>query len=316
VARTAFDQRLATLAILCLALLGGARGVAGEYKLRVGESVVDVSVTGTPNVSEESLRKWIDDSARAVAAYMGRFPVPYVRLRVRTGGSGGVGYGTTYGGATPSIRISVGRGATEQDLRSDWVLTHEMVHLGFPDLTSDDSWAEEGLATYVEPLARTRVGNVSESEMWAGLMAGIPQGSPGRGDRGLHGTSEWGRIYWGGALFWLLADVGIREETAGRLGLPDALAAILDAGGDIRAQWGLERTLAIADRALGLTVLSDLYDRLGAAPGAVDLTDLWRRLGVRRSRGRVAYDDAAPLAGVRRAITAPAEARDNDIIAR
>ena len=53
---------------------------------------------------------------------------------------------------------------------------------------------------------------------------------------------------------------------------------------------------------LGHSTLEDLYARLGAAPGTVDLDDLWTRLGVRRDRGRVVYDDTARLAAVRGAI--------------
>jgi hypothetical protein len=213
-----------------------------------------------------------------------------------------VGGEVTFGSRPPSIRIGVGRAAGERDLRDDWTLTHEMVHLGFPNLTSDDHWAEEGLATYVEPLARARLGTLSEEKVWSDLMEGVPKGMPPRGDRGLHGTKEWGRTYWGGALFWLLADMRIREQTRNRRGLPDVLDGILDAGGDIRARWDLQRALAVGDKSVGLTVLSDLYRQMGTAPGAVDLKELWHRLGIRWARGRVVYDNSAPLAEVRRAI--------------
>jgi hypothetical protein len=40
------------------------------------------------------------------------------------------------------------------------------------------------------------------------------------------------------------------------------------------------------------------------APGTVDLADMWKRLGVRVEAGRVTFDDHAPLAALRRAITA------------
>jgi hypothetical protein len=278
--------------------------LASEHHLTLGGGSIDVTISGTPAVPEAALLRWIDSAARALASYLGQYPVPRVRVFVRTGTGGGVGHGVTYGGRVPSIRIRVGNDADDGDLREDWVLTHEMVHLAFPDLTSDDSWAEEGLATYVEPIARVRAGTFPEDELWSGFIRGMPSGLPRRGDRGLHGTDEWGRTYWGGALFWLLADVRIRESTNGRRGLPDALAAIRDAGGDIRADWDLRRTLSTADRALGLTVLADLYRELAAAPGSPDLPALWRRLGVRSAGSRVVYDANAELAAVRKAIAA------------
>ena len=52
-------------------------------------------------------------------------------------------------------------------------------------------------------------------------------------DRGLDRTRTWGRTYWGGALFCLMADVEIRKQTGNRVGLQDALRTILSAGGSI-----------------------------------------------------------------------------------
>ena len=291
------------LATLLLGISGASARDATTHELEVGGGTIDVSISGRSPLPEASLLRWVETCGRAVTAYMGRYPVPRVRLSIRAGGPGGVRHGVTYGGRVPSIRIDVGRETTEDDLREDWTLTHEMVHLSLPDLTSDDSWAEEGLATYVEPLARARVGLIREADIWAGLMDGLPKGLP-RAGMGLHGTSDWGRTYWGGALFWFLADVEIRERTSNRKGLPDAMAGILDAGGSIRVDWSLRATLEAGDRALGLTVLADLYRRLGEAPGNVDLDGTWRRLGVKRVRGEIVYDDSAVLVETRRAIVA------------
>src|SRR5215510_4373889 len=189
-----------------VALGVSADAAAGDHVVKVGGGTIEVSITGTPPVPVAALLQWVDTAARAVTGYLGRYPVPRVRLYVRTGRSGGIGYGTTHGGDTPTIRMDVGRDVDEGDLRDDWILTHEMVHLAFPDLTTDDRWAEEGLATYVEPVARARLGVLSEDEVWSGLIDGLPKGQ-GRGS--LHATHEWGPTYWGGALYWLLADVTI-----------------------------------------------------------------------------------------------------------
>jgi hypothetical protein len=40
-------------------------------------------------------------------------------------------------------------------------------------------------------------------------------------------------------------------------------------------------------------------------PVNVDLTELWQRLGVSMQGETVSFDDSAPLAAIRRAITAP-----------
>jgi hypothetical protein len=41
-----------------------------------------------------------------------------------------------------------------------------------------------------------------------------------------------------------------------------------------------------------------------ATPVTVDLDGLWKKLGVKQVNGQVVFDDNAPLAAVRRAITA------------
>jgi predicted metalloprotease with PDZ domain len=199
----------------------------------------------------------------------------------------------------------VGRGAGEAELRTDWVLAHEMVHLGIPNLPRSHRWLEEGIATYVEPIARARRGTISADEVWTGLVKGLPNGLPQPGDRGLDRTHTWGRTYWGGALFCFLADLEIRDRTRNRRSLDDALRGILAAGGDISVSWPLERLLREGDRATGVPVLAELHARMGGKPEDVDLDGVWRRLGVRANGEAVAFDDSAPLAAVRRSIAPP-----------
>ena len=164
-------------------------------------------------------------------------------------------------------------------------------------------WAEEGLATYVEPIARARAGELSPEKMWRDLVRGLPQGLPQRGDEGLDQTHTWGRTYWGGALFWLLADVEIRERTGNRFGLEHALRALVARGGSIADRWPLQSALDVGDRAVGAKVLEELYAKMGSRPVEVDLDALFLRLGVALRGTAVEFDDRAPLAPIRRAIT-------------
>jgi predicted metalloprotease with PDZ domain len=180
-----------------------------------------------------------------------------------------------------------------------------MLHLGVPSMPRRHLWLTEGLATYVEPLARARRGELSAEEVWRGMVRGIPHGLPRTGDRGLDRTPSWGRIYWGGALFALLADLEIRERTQGKRGLDHALRAVVERGGHNGVWWTIERFLEVGDEATGTRVLRELYDRMATAPHEVDLDALWRRLGVIGRGPSLHFDDRAPLADVRRALTAP-----------
>jgi len=55
-------------------------------------------------------------------------------------------------------------------------------------------------------------------------------------------------------------------------------------------------------------VLEELYAKMGSAPTEVDLGALFRRLGVALRGTAVEFDDRAPLASIRRAITEPPDA--------
>jgi hypothetical protein len=139
--------------------------------------------------------------------------------------------------------------------------------------------------------------------MWLDLVRDMPQGLPQPGDRGLDHTHTWGRTYWGGALFCLLADVEIRRQTNNAQGLEHALRGILDAGGDIRKEWNLQDALAVGDRAVGVSVLQPLYAKMKDKPVSVDLGTLWAQLGVQSDGASVRCDDSATLSAIRRAIT-------------
>ncbi|MEI9898526.1 MAG: hypothetical protein WDN28_32895 [Chthoniobacter sp.] len=226
-----------------------------------------------------------------------------VRLRLTPGTGHTPEGGETFGWEGALIKISLGRDATAADLSDDWVLVHEMVHLALPNVPESHHWLEEGLATYVEPIARARAGQLTPARIWNEMVENFPQGEPEKGDRGLDRTPTWGRTYYGGALFCLRADIEIRRRTGNRRGLEHALRGILAAGGSIETSWSIDRIIAVGDAATGVPVLRELYDEMKDKPVRIDLPALWQQLGVRHQGHTVTFDDTAPLATVRKAIT-------------
>ncbi|MBI5322335.1 MAG: hypothetical protein HZB49_23140 [Bradyrhizobium sp.] len=253
---------------------------------------------------KEKVLDWVKASARAVATYYGRFPVSDLKLLIVPVNGTRVRGGTTWGYRGAAIRVMLGRDAGEDALRRDWVMVHEMVHLALPDLAERHAWLSEGLAVYVEPIARAQAGDLTVAEIWQAMMRDMPQGLPEAGDRGLDNTGTWGRKYWGGAMFCLLADIEIRKATGNRLGLQDAMRGVISAGGNHEHDWPIARVLATADKAVGADVLERLYREMGGKPVTPDLAGLWRDLGLRPRGEALEFDDAAPLAAIRKAITA------------
>lgn len=259
---------------------------------------------GALALPKDKILGWVEASAKAVTTYYGRFPVKSLRLLLVPVDGRGVMGGTTWGYRGAAIRIPFGRDADEEALKRDWVLVHEMVHTALPDVEERNTWLSEGLAVYIEPVARVQSGDLTAKEIWGAMVRDMPKGLPRAGDQGLDNTLTWGRKYWGGAMFCLLADIEIRKQTGNRLGLQDAMRGVLAAGGSHEVDWPLERILATADKAVGVDVLTKLHNEMGDTPVAPDLDALWRDLGVRQRDGEIEFDDTAPLAAVRAAITA------------
>jgi hypothetical protein len=274
--------------------------------LKIGGATIEVTLTSDQfDLPQQALLDWISTGARAVSGYFGRFPVPRATLEIvmEAGRRGGRINGVTYGDGGARSRLTVAQHVTVRDLTTDWVLTHEMVHYGFPSVNREHHWIEEGSATYIEPIARAAVGNLAVTEVWGDMVRYMPRGLPAEGDEGLDHTHTWGRTYWGGALFCLLADVAIRKQTHNKKGLVDALRAVNRAGGTVDWDWPVERAFQVGDKATGTTVLMSLYGQMAAKAMPVDLPDLWKQLGVRRESGEVTFDNSAPLAQVRAAIS-------------
>ncbi|HYL60163.1 MAG TPA: hypothetical protein VEU51_14930 [Candidatus Acidoferrales bacterium] len=297
---------LALTALLIATTVAGASdaGQRAPSQLQIAGSSIDVEFApGAIRLSQPQIIAWIRRSGCAVAGYYGRFPVRHYLIRiVPVAGRRGVMSGTTFGYGSARTRILFGAETVQSDLDGDWVMTHEMVHLAMPSVGEEHHWIEEGIATYVEPIARAAIGNYPRAQVWQDLVVGLPKGMPARGDEGLDRTHTWGRTYWGGALFCLMAELRIRTATNNRFGLEDALRGIVASGGSIEVEWPIERVLTAGDRAVGVPALVELYAQMKSQPVAPALEAIWKNLGIDERAGSVTLDSSAPQAKIRDAV--------------
>ena len=284
-------------------MLLAACAAQADAELHAGDSVLQLEFDrGTFSAGDAEILEWVQRSADMVSRYYTRFPASRATIRLAQQPGEGVHGGKSFANPNAYIRVQLGREVSATELRTDWVLVHEMTHLALPDTGETHAWLSEGLATYVEGIARVHAGNRSEADVWAEEVRSMPRGLPEPGDRGLDHTHTWGRTYWGGAMFCLLADVDIRRHTELRFGLQDALRAILRESGGLAADWPIERVLRTGDAAVGTHTLEDLYGQMRDKPVTPDLMALWRELGVLPAGNSVKLVDDAPLAAVRHAI--------------
>lgn len=285
----------------------GGYAVFGRFarsRIAIGEAQIElIQFPGRIGLTDDILRTWISDTAQAVAAYFGGFPLAQTLLvAAPVTGRGGVVFGRVRGGGGGTILLRLGEQVQRAALYDDWILVHEMVHLGAPFITGRSGWVMEGMATYLEPLIRMQAGWRSPDQLWQEFITDMPRGVPALTLENLDAVSRPG-LYWGGALFMLLADLDIREHSAGRASLQTCLRTVLRAGGNTTARWTRQHFFDACDAATGTGTMARLGERYARQASALDLAALWRDLGIVSGPAGVVFDDRARLAHLRRAIT-------------
>ena len=292
-----------------------AFGAMRRQRVDAAGARIDVArLGGGPNaMTDAEVGAWIGDAARCVARLYGRFPVDDATVFVLpVAGADEVVFGKVLALAGASVTLLAGDALTAKTAREDWVLVHELFHLGFPSFRGEGRWLGEGLATYYEPILRARSGWIDEARVWGDFARQMPRGLPRPGAAaGLVKRDDIDAIYWGGALFALMSDVSIRERTGGSRSLDDVVRATLARGGDATRVWTVADVVALGAEATGTDVLGAMYASHAARGEPIDLEGLLAQLGVEREapqpgrdEARVILHDDAPLAAIRRAITA------------
>ncbi len=256
---------------------------------------------GIPASGRAELTDWVKRTVEAESNYWQGFTAPQMLLTlVPTQNKRGVGFGRTEAPGGATVMVEVGADVDQRRLFNDWVLVHEMIHTGMPYIRGRGTWFMEGAATYVEPIIRARAGWKTEEVVWKEWMDNMPMGAPVLA-KGL--TNASGREnYWSGALFMLMADLGIRRATNGAKGLEDCLKGSQWAGYESSINVRLQDYVAMCDKVTGTTVVSGLVNRYFATGTPMDLDAFWRDIGVSEVGGRIALNDSAPQAQWRKMI--------------
>lgn len=260
---------------------------------------------GTLQLKPETLTAWVSAVGESNRRFWGRSPAEGGLVILVPSDRGGVPFGRVMSLGGSAVTVLVGKQATQQDLYDDWVLVHEFLHLGSPLMRDTGPWLNEGIATFYEPVLRARAGWKSEDEVWREWISQMPRGMPAMTEIGLENAGRGG-IYWGGALFVLMAEIDSLKASAGKIGFSDCLRSVLAEGADATVKWPTRQLLQRCDALLGGPVLAPLADqhiaqgsKVGAG-GETGLSQIWNLLGVALTGdGKISYDDHAELAWLR-----------------
>lgn len=269
-----------------------------------GSRVEVAWLPGCLMLSDHDVVAFVRGKLIQMVRYFDRLPLPHGLVLVMPLPGSRI-HGQARGGSGFSVQLQVGQTLNREAVDSDWTFTHEMVHVCTPSLPAAQHWMEEGIATYLEPIVRARSGELTAEKVWHDLVAGLPQGEPGPHDKGLDQTHTWGRTYWGGCMFWLMADLEIRDRTQEKRSLRDALLGMNRRGANIANEWTVDQVLEAGDAATGVPVLHELYRKMAPEPYRIDLDALWQKLGIRMQQDDRVEFYQAPWSSIRDAVTRP-----------
>ena len=267
-----------------------AFGRFSEREIRVGAARLRLAVLdAAPAADVEQIQAWIEDSARMVAGLYGRFPQSQAQILVAPGARGNEPTPWAYvvRGGSPAAHFFINQRRPMKEFFEDWTAVHELSHLLLPYVNADDIWLSEGVATYYQNVLRARGGRMTAAEAWQRLHAGFVRGMQSARGRTLAQATESMyrdathlRVYWEGAAMLLMADVRLRQMTAGNQSLDTALAALNDCCRATDRAWSARELFDKLDEETGTRIFSEIYDQHVASKNFPDLAQTYRALGV------------------------------------
>jgi len=261
-----------------------------ERELRVGGARLRVAVLdGTPPADAERLLDWIRDSARMVADLYGRFPQPQAQILIVPGARGNEPTPWAYvvRGGYPAAHFFINQRRPIQEFFADWTAVHELAHLLLPYVNSQDIWLSEGAATYYQNVLRARAARMRPEEAWQRLHAGFARGQEStrgmtlaQATESMYRDGTYMRVYWEGAAMLLMADVRLRQMTAGKQSLDTALAALNECCAATDRAWSAREVFERLDLLTGTSIFSEIHDQHVASREFPDLSPTYRALGI------------------------------------
>lgn len=283
-----------------------------ERELRVGKSRLRLAVLeGSPPVSAEEMQAWIADAAQIVSGLYGRFPLAQAQVLVvpDTRGSEPTPWAHVVRGGAPAVHFFINQRRPIHEFYDDWTAVHEFSHLLLPLVNRDDAWLYEGVATYYQNVLRARAGRISARDAWTMLHAGFQRGRDdatgmtlAQATESMYRSGAYMRVYWEGAAIMLMADVRLRQMTAGKQSLDTALAALNECCSSPERAWSARDLLGKLDEITGTRVFRELHDMHVASMDFPELASTYRALGLSAGTGGIELSEDERERGLREAI--------------
>jgi hypothetical protein len=257
------------------------------------------------------MQAWIADSAKMVTGLYGRFPVPQAQVMVVPDSKERepTPWAFVVRGGSPAVHFVINQRRPINEFYDDWTATHEFSHLFLPFVDYGDAWLSEGVATYYQNVLRARGGRISAQDAWSNLHAGFGRGladtnslTLSQATQRMHRGGHYMRVYWSGTAIMLLADLRLRQMSAGTQSLDTALEALNRCCSQTPHEWSAVELFARLDEITQTRVFSDLLEEYIDSDRFPDLSIAYRDLGLVPMGGDIDLVSDAPLVHVRDAI--------------
>ena len=200
-----------------------------------GKQVIKVDYSYKFNRSElQQTEQWLKDVTDSLLMVYGEWPKDEFEIIVKSThrGRGPVPWGQVNRDDPNRVSLFINPDYGFDAVSDDWTAYHELSHLLIPYRGYGDLWISEGLASYYQNIIQARSGMLNERQFWNKLISGFERGKRqtnyshlklSKVSDNMRRYRNHMRVYWSGVLFWLTADLEIREQSNNKQSLDSLL---------------------------------------------------------------------------------------------
>jgi hypothetical protein len=171
------------------------------------------------------LKTWLESASHTVSLLNGSLPRPKIRIELKPyPAKQAVPFARILRYKPEGVLFYVNPERQLDEFVSDWTAYHELSHLFIPYPGRADVWFSEGLASYYQNILQFRAGLLTREQTLQRLQGGFdrgrkdakfPQLTLGELTPVMREKHTFMRVYWSGALYFLEADIQLRQLTDG-----------------------------------------------------------------------------------------------------
>ncbi|SFD33186.1 hypothetical protein [Pseudoalteromonas denitrificans] len=264
-----------------------SKTVIGNIRLEsliFGNAKLELALIGLNNHKRQNeYIKWVQDMANILDQHTGLFPQRPVQILITeiSSNNGPVPWAEVQRGGGASVQFYVDKNLKIETFYQDWTAVHELSHLYLPKFNTEDLWLSEGLATYYQVVLRARAGFTNDLEGWEKMLDGFERGMRDENGLNLRQTNETMHYYWGGAAYFLIVDVALRERK--KTSLFDIINKFVKCCITEKGPWSAEKFTAKLDSLSGTNIFTKLLYQEALNRSFPNVNPVLEKLGIYKS---------------------------------